>query len=262
MPALHINLNPNHVAAPIQRAAVITSDVVAASLTAFADGELTKPQMPNQFISYQIVGPELTSEQRRAMYQNWLLAKGFQDLSRGIRETLEEAFVFSTLVGNRPRGGTLEEIKAAIDAIRKRAAVLKFPQLFAKVNQGLSSPIEFEREFLSMQKVRNCLEHRNGIVGRQDIDDGGDRLTLSFPRWKFFYMRDAQEIEIAPDERVNAHDEQPYVDILVRITTRSKTYGVGERITFAPSEFSEIAMACSFFGNELASKLPPLPSPS
>ena len=91
MAALHIKLDPNSVAASVVKAAIITSDVVAAALTALQEGELTKPDMPNQFIRHQIHGPQMTSDQRRETYQNWLLAKGFQDLARGVRESLEEA---------------------------------------------------------------------------------------------------------------------------------------------------------------------------
>lgn len=50
---------------------------MAAALTAFAEGNLTKPTVPNQFIQFQVRGPEMTSDERRALYENWLLAKAF-----------------------------------------------------------------------------------------------------------------------------------------------------------------------------------------
>jgi hypothetical protein len=103
--------------------------------------------------------------------------------------------------------------------MRKPATRLSFPKLLDRVNAGLTSPLEFVQEFLSIQTVRNSLEHRNGIVGKQDLDDGGSTLTLTFPRWKFFYMRGEEEIEIAPGEPVDAQNGQPLVDILGRLTT-------------------------------------------
>ena len=72
---------------------------------------------------------------------------------------------------------------------------------------------------------------------------------------KLFYIRGNEEIELKQNERVNAGDGEPTVQILGRFVTRSKIYQLGERVRFTASEFSEIAMACSFFGNELASKL-------
>jgi hypothetical protein len=259
MPQLHVRLDPNGVAAPAQRAALIASDVVAACLGAVAEGELSKPEMPDQFISYQFNGPDITSDERRVLYQNWLLAKGFHDLARGIRETLEEAVLYLTLVVRKSGPTTLSGFEQEIASTRKRASKLKFPQLLDKVNAGLVTPMAFEQEFRSIQKVRNCLEHHGGIVGTQDMDTSDAALVLSFPRFQFFYMRKDQEIELARGEVVDAQDQEPEVEILCRQVTRSKRYELGERITFAASEFGEIAMACNLFARDLASRLPTIP---
>ena len=53
--------------------------------------------MPDQFPELQIRGLEMTSGQRRPMYQNWLLAAGFQSLVRGTHESPEEAAVYLNL---------------------------------------------------------------------------------------------------------------------------------------------------------------------
>ena len=201
----------------------------------------------------------MTSDERRAMYENWFLAKGFQDLARGIRESLEEAALYLALISSPRKIATSATLEEALDTIRKPFSRLHFPKLLERVNSRLTAPLEFEREFLSIQKVRNCLEHRAGIVRKQDLDEDGTALTLIFPRMKIFYMRGDEEIEIARDERVDARDGQPEVQILGRLVTRSKTYQLRERVTFTVGEFSEIAMACAFFARELADKLPVVP---
>ena len=96
---------------------------------------------------------------------------------------------------------------------------------------------------------------------KQDLDDQAAALTLSFPRLKVFYMRGNEEIELARDERVDDGTHEPEVQILGRIGTRSRTYQLGERVTFTANEFSEIAMACSFFAKQLASRLPVISAP-
>lgn len=256
VPKLQLVFDRHMVSAPVQLAAIVSTDVIAASLTAFADGDLGKPSMPNQFSQLQILGPPLTSDQRRTMYENWLLAAGFHSLIRGVRESLEAAAVCSQMLTGQIRVPSSATLGGVFDSLRKSVSKLPFPRLLATVNAVLVSTLDFEREVLSMQKVRNCLEHRGGILRNEDIDADGAALTLSFPRWKFFYMRGGEEIELAQCERVDAGDGEPEVQILGRFVPRSRTYHLGERITFTASEFSEIAMACSFFGNELASKLP------
>jgi hypothetical protein len=141
------------VAVPAQQAALITTDVIAAALTAFSNTELSKPQMPDQFIRFQVRGPELSSDQRRSMYQSWLLAKGFQDLARGVRASLEEAALYLDFISSPPRrvlsSSTIEDL---IETMRKPASDLSFPKLLAKVNSQLTLPLEFEQEFISIQR--------------------------------------------------------------------------------------------------------------
>jgi len=202
--ALQITLHPDGVAAPARRAAFTAFEVLSACLTAFSQGELNKPELPNQFISYQFKGPELTSEQRREMYASWLLAKGFQDLARGIRETLEKAIMYLEVVTWQPQRTTFPRFHEDIAKIRKRAAGLTFPKLLAKVNSRLTEPVMFEPAFLSIQKARNCLEHRGGIVGPQDCDHEDIALTLSFPQLKVFYCRKGEEVEVRRNEPIDA----------------------------------------------------------
>jgi hypothetical protein len=189
------------------------------------------------------------------MYENWLLAAGFQSLMRGVRETLEVAAVHLELLLRPPHIPWSATLKDIVDSIREQIAKLPFPDLLTKVNMSLATPIQFKNEFLSTQKVRNCLEHRMGVVRKHDLDPGGSVLTLSFPHIKVFYMRDNKEVELEPDVPVQGNGE-PEVQILVRVEAFSRTYALGERVTFTGIEFGKIALACSLFGSELADKLP------
>src|SRR5260370_4455639 len=54
MSTVQITLNRAGVAAPVQLAAIASSDVIAAGLTAFAADTLAKPTMPDQFPELQI----------------------------------------------------------------------------------------------------------------------------------------------------------------------------------------------------------------
>ena len=81
-------------------------------------------------------------------------------------------------------------------------------------------------------------------------------LTLRFPRLKLFYMRRGEEIELAEGERVDDRSGEASIQILGRLVTRTKTYSLGDRVTFTGTQFTEIAMACCFFGQQLAASLP------
>ncbi|WP_053240021.1 hypothetical protein [Pleomorphomonas koreensis] len=264
-PALQITLNPNGVAAPAQRTVIIATQVVATALRALANDDLSPPEMQGGPLGYQFTGLEMSDEERRVTFQNWILGKGFQDLARGIRETLEEAVFYLAMIKREPNLTMLAEIEAEIAAIRATAAKLVFPKLLEDVNAGLTAPMVFDAEFLSLQKARNCLEHRGGRVGARDVDDTGT-MTLSFPRLRMFYRRGDAEIELLPGEVIDTREsDTPFgkgedVPIYIHRVTRSRTYALDEPVVILASDFFEIAMACHLFASDVAAKLPILPA--
>lgn len=248
-----VTLNPNGVAAPAQRVATIASQVVGTCLRALANDDLSPPELQGGSISYRFSGLEMSAEERREIYQNWILSKGFQDLARGVRETLEEALFYIAVGKLALRRMTLQKLQAEMDEIRKKAAKLCFPELLEKVNRGLSEPMSFDAEFRSLQKVRNCLEHRGGRVGDQDVDSATRTMTLSFPRLGLFNRRGDEEVEVklAPGTEVEED-----ISLYLKLTTRSLEYARGDPVVISADHFAEIATACHFFASEIAAKLP------
>lgn len=226
---------------------------------------MVAPHLRGDFFTYQFNGLELTPDERRAAYENWVLAKGFQDLARGVRESLEEAYFYLTMIQFPSGITTLEDIEKAMEDARVAANKLTFPALLEHVNEGLTERLAFDSEFLSLQKTRNCLEHRGGIVGAKDVEEDTGAMILSFPRFKMFYMRGEEEVEIVPGEVIDTQQEDnplgkgEMVRMLGKRVTRTKAYALADRVTFTANDFYEIAMACVLFGQDLASKLPTLP---
>lgn len=262
---LQITLNPNGVAGPAQRVVIIASQSVGTALRALAKDDLSQPDMQGGYWGYQFNGLEITDAERRETYQNWILSKGFQDLARGVRETLEEAVFYLAMIKRKPGMTTLAKVEEDMAEIRAAAAKLQFPHLLDHVNTGLSEPMAFDAEFRSLQKVRNCLEHRGGRVGTRDVDESGS-MTLSFPRLRAFYHRGDAEIEVVPGETIDTHDAgNPFgkgeeVTIYVNRVTRTRTYALNEPVVISASDFYEIAMACHLFASDVAAKLPTIPA--
>lgn len=159
---LNITLNPNGVAGPAQRIASMAAQVVATTLRALDNDDLSAPQMQGGSIGLGFSRPEMRDEERREAYQNWILSKGFQDLARGIRETLEEADIFLEMLKLKDGKTTIVEVDAKLASIKSRVSKLLFPQLLGEVNSGLSSPMIFEAGFLSLQKYATA---SNIVVG-------------------------------------------------------------------------------------------------
>lgn len=254
-------LNPAGVGDPLKRAVVTATQVIGTSIRALENDDLAPADLHAEFMAYRFDGLDLSTDERRAMIHNWLFAKGFQDLVRGVREMLEEAHFYLAMIKAEPGLTTKAKVEAHIAAKRLAAQKPSFPLLLEQVNAGLREPIIFEAEHLSFQKVRNCLEHRAGCVLPKDVDPTSGLLTLHFPRLKMFYMRGPEEIEIAGGEQIDpglGGSSAGDVPILVRRVTRSREYRVGENVQITVQDFAEIAMACHLFADDLMSKLPQL----
>lgn len=128
-----------------------------------------------------------------------------------------------------------------------------FPQLMAEVNNALAEELHFENEFLSIQKVRNCLEHRDGVVGDSDVDKETGRLLLSFPRLMMFVEKDGEIVEIGVGSSVEAGQS-----IGVKMATGTREFEHGTRIAFSEDDLSAIGWGCWAFASELQRKLPSL----
>jgi hypothetical protein len=257
-----LTLQPDGVVAPALQAIQASLEVISFCLAALDKEDLSKPtQLDSAGFEMRFQGPNLDADQRKQLYTNWLLAKGFQDLARGMRRSLEEAAVYVAVVSAAKQGlfegiKTYGDLQTKVQEFRTGAEKSSFPDLMDRVNRRLSSPLNFENEFRSLQKVRNCLEHRAGVVGEADTDKQTGVLRLLLPRAKFFIKKDEQEIEIKPGLTVEA-DSNIYVKYIVD----TREYALGERVTFKANEFHDICFGCWSVANDLGSRLPKLETP-
>ncbi|MGJ4916600.1 hypothetical protein ACQR10_19520 [Bradyrhizobium sp. HKCCYLRH2060] len=250
---INLTLHPDAVAAPAHRAAMICREVVDLYFDALSKADLSQPPVPPEdtFFRFSISGPEMSAEHRRGVHERWILSRAFQDLMRGVRASLEEAYFFIELFSLErivaPSSGTLDEV---LMPYRAKAQKLNFPDLMAYVNSALDSPVAFSEAYRSLQAARNCLEHRGGIVGLQDLDSSG-LLKISVPRLKAFIEKDGVEIELFK----NFYVEQETV-LQMRAETRDLVFRLGQPLLISASDFEDIAYACANFGTLLAQQLP------
>ncbi|MDR5660975.1 hypothetical protein [Burkholderia cenocepacia] len=252
-----VTFNPDAVGRPGLLAARDASEVVRFAFHAMEQTDLsTPPPIAEATISYDMGTGATSAEERRTLYESWILSKAFTELARGIRETLEEAYLFTRIVGLvNQRHPTVDEFNAEQDQGRRWAKQASFPNLINVVNEALIEPLNFSSEFESLQKVRNCLEHRGGMVGKRDIDDSG-ALLLSLPRLRLFYWRGEAQIELEIGARVDSGDDRKHVEVHLERVTRERKYALGELVRFSAEDFHEISHSCYMFINDLVRKLP------
>jgi hypothetical protein len=251
-PVLNATIRADGVAAPAMRAMHYTSEIVVIALTALEGVDFSNPpQIPGAFFHLTLQGSQATQDQRRAAHASWILSKGLQEIARGVRESLEAAELFiacSRIADGKTTIGKLQQLQKAANS-------LNFPDLLTRVNAGLTAPLQFTDEFLSLQKARNCLEHRNGIVAPADANHEGRALRLVLPRLELFVRTGGTDVELRPGLVVEGGGA-----VGLRRGRRERLFLLGSRITFDAAEFHEIGSACYFFATDLVAKLPRPPA--
>jgi len=249
----HLELDPTAIARAIDTAVVASTEVVNFHFSNLEKADLT--QRTEADVRVRFKGPDLTPEQRRAMHENWLLARAIQELLRAVRHGLELAHVVTAVVNKKHRVKADTTIAEFMKPFEAKAASLSFPELLADVNDRLETKLDFADSYKSLQAARNCLEHRAGIVGKPETK-GKDDFEISVPRMKIFYMRGDEEIEVEAGQVVKPDQGKDRAEILMKIEEKKRTLKLGERLVFARSEFNEIAFACHHLGHQLVGKLP------
>ncbi len=250
-----LTLHPHGVAAPTLRAVEQSTEIVSFYMQSLEKADLSKaPEFERARFQVKF-SSAANSEERKVHYTSWILSKGFQDLARGIRTTLEEAYFYISLANSsdqlRWRKTTWDAVQQKIQQYHEEAEAMSFPELMGAVSRGLTSPLHFEKEFLSLQKVRNCLEHRDGIVGEKDVDKGTKLLKLSLPYLRMYGKRNGQITEVGKGSVLEAGSS-----IVLKNEIQEREFRLGERVTFNPEEFHDIGYGCLVFAQDLKSKLP------
>jgi hypothetical protein len=245
-----LTLHADAVAAPALEAARMSSEVIAVCLPSLDASDLNELAPHDGLFTISFEPKHADLDAARDRYKSWLLGQAFHNLARGVRETLERAYLYTTIYRLAPK--TWGEFVKQYPDIQKKANRMNFPDLLESVDTQLSAGLTFAQEFRSMQKVRNCLEHRGGKVEPIDCDEGTESLTLKLPRLKLFSVQsDGQETEIY----IGQYFEKD-TTIFIRRDVRVREYKMEEKIAFSSADFSEIAYACTLFANDVKAKLP------
>jgi hypothetical protein len=191
---INLELNLDAILVPAQNAVVLSSEIVDFFSDSVAKADLSKKPV-NAATQYKFKTPDISAADRTAMYENWIFSRAFQDLLRGLKSSLEQAYFFLQLLEKPFKVSSEATLEEFLAPFRRQAATLHFGPLLDLVNSKFKPPLDFVNAYHSLQRARNCMEHRNGIVGNIDAPGGGV-MILSFPRVKHFYVRRGEEIEL------------------------------------------------------------------
>lgn len=198
--------------------------------------------------------PELTKDRTLI----WLFKKAFEEFIIGLSESLIVAHKFSKLycLSNLTSIKSLknkEEFDAQYLKINRRPLKLPFPKLISEIEVDLNISIPLKSEILSINQVRNCLVHRNGLVTDEDINNiEHDCLELSYNEFAFLSEIDGNMTEVKWE-----HKKENLITNKIGFEIRQKTirFQKGDKVILDQNIFNGVSYNCIAFTDELTSIL-------
>lgn len=187
--------------------------------------------------------PELADQ-----FRTWIIASALRDCVEAVQLYLEEVrrvcavFSFGSPV-TVPADEWKQRVFGQNDNFHQRGLPAKIDYL-RKEFPGLCVPAS-EHYVRGINRARNCLVHRQGVVSSLDVDSSG-QFEVSWLRIQLF-------VQGAEGERVIS---LPYISpggeqLFMRSVEASRTFRVGERIVFSYEEFAAIVWTLFLFGSDL-----------
>jgi hypothetical protein len=178
-------------------------------------------------------------------FSRWIVACGFRELTETFSVFLDDIHHTCLIIRAASERMPMDSIVSLDKEFRRHRQGLhgKLDDLRSRFAVEMSDP----SFLLSINKARNCLVHRLGIVSRQDCTDG-DQLTVT---WRGIDLC----IETESGETISVHpmsQSTPTQNMVVpphgwikgKHCQRSKTFPIRSVVTFLPGELAEI---CYFF---------------
>jgi hypothetical protein len=242
-----LHLDGNGVVAPAIGAIEIALDLVAMVAASLPGADLDSH--PEGSLAFKLK-TQTPMNVRRQGVEAAVLSAAFRELTRGVREMLEQAYIYVMAIEIAGKTRSYDELSRQLADAMSESNSSNFPDLAAEVERRLPAALQFSKEFHSLQKVRNCLEHRAGVVGPKDVK-GGTHLVLTLPRMKIYTEQNGEEVELG----VGQHFTEA-TTVKMKLDIRRREFALGNRVEFTAAEFGEIAHGCWFFAQDLGTKLP------
>jgi hypothetical protein len=147
-----------------------------------------------------------------------------------IHENIELAFKIYTSLKEGKKGNTILEFENHVKTLCVSFHRKSFPQKLDIIikDLGLSVSLDF---LAQINRVRNCLEHRAGIVSETDCDASQNYMSI-----KFRYPRiDSPDGEMSPSSDVKGRQTTD-----INFVDEEKQFAKGEKVSFTFDENTKL----------------------
>lgn len=189
-------------------------------------------------------------------YREWILSNGFRDVIECISGALEPAHnVLSlwelTSFASHHAAFPVSEWQRVVTKGEKDFHQYGFPTKIEHItdHHGVKLDPQKVAYVLSINKARNCLVHRGGIVGQKDVRSGGV-LKVSWLTISLTLQTESGEVPVKVGQTIKEGGT-----LTLKISDAEKVFSLGEQVKFTAEEFAEICWTLVAFGMHVGDKI-------
>lgn len=193
----------------------------------------------SQITKVDLVPPDAND----AQIENFKKEFSYWIIGNGLRELIENFHVFLDRLHDgcllfkvtKVGGSSPQEVQAAGEKFYYVGLSAKLATLKDQF-QVESKNLDY---LLSINKARNCLTHRRGIVGKPDVGEDG-KLHLTWRGLEAFVKTPSgEEITLIPGGLTEPLKLKDGGNVMLRFPERTKTFSLGEQLILTPSDLTE-----------------------
>lgn len=221
-----------------------------------ADVDLRKP-LPTDSLPFIVQDDriKITLDQQKQISISWILSKVFEEYVNGLMKTFKVTYRYLklySLSNEAGFNGSVEVLNKELQRLEKDIEKFHFPDFINQIEILLGNPLYLREEIISINKVRNCLVHRNGIVGRKDITNTNS-LDLKWNSLVNYSKMDGKDIELSYNHR---KDKIILDNFSIQRKQNIKSYALNDEIKFNINEINGLSYTCSEFVLKLMNQVP------
>ena len=195
---------------------------------------------------------QMPLEESKKFFKTWIIKKGFEDLIKAVTFLLIDVCKVlnkkQKLVAKQPE--TWEEVQEILNSLEHNLSKEHYPALIERIKPYLTEPLSYIDEINSINRVRRCLVHRDGIITSIDFTTNLDYLQLKWVYNKLYYQEREIKKPFVPFTIITANGS-----IIMEEDKKEMIFSEGQQVMFDYQVFNEFIWTVFRFGEDLIYKL-------
>jgi hypothetical protein len=250
-----LQINKNALKRPLEKMLTECSNAVFIGLAATKDLK-DSPEFLMGQDNFQMYSPffqKMPLDKSKLYFQNWVVKKGVEDLIKGVFSMLIEVVKTIKKVEaiKEIKPTSLEELEGILNDPFSRVDKKSFPNLIDLIKPYLNEEMTYLNEIKSINRIRRCLVHRDGLVTSIDVQEGEENLVLLWRKPEVTYEASGQQKPLGFGALLTG--DMPPLNL--SFNQKRKEFKLNESIEIDYELFNEIIWTCQLFGDNLIANL-------